>query len=688
MNNKTNSIKKIYTISDRLSPDKVINPTKDAISNNKIYNYKNSPNLINLNSQTIKRIKTEKKIKKFSSVLIPKSKRKAFNYSEKHKNNLSKKHKYINKSSNNFKYGGISIINKIIRYKNFIKNLKSNNKDDINLKPTLTNNDIIYNDSKNSYVYIIKEKSNSKNKKMIQKIHSHSNNNKNKVSKNKNLGNKQLILNKKISNKKNKTCNNFYKRKGRNSECKITNQISGFSSNSKRNRSSSNKTVNNNKKSNNISKFKEQIFYCSYIRNNLNSNSNFSNIIKIRKKFNETCKYFYYNNPKQINNILKNDEDLRKNINNKYNLNNIFNKTTNEYSINNKYLNKNSQNYELLNKENNEIKPTHKNIENSKKLSKADKSKSSVEFNEIYDKLFNINENINKYKNNNSNYFYSRNLYHNTYNIYYNENKKLKKFNNKKKHYTKQKEENLLKKLNIHSNFNKNNKDETLHNNNLSLTFIKKNKSFSSRNKEKMKCFDNPLCSRYQKISFNYFNDLNKTLSLFNTKKNFNSNNTENTLMQSNIKNNLLNLRLQNKMNSTSKPKSNNPINNKIYGFNKIKDIKCYSIVDEEKNSDISSNYYLALNNLNKNIEKKNNNFDLGYNLFHTNYKINYKKYNNYTYTKNKENIRNNKINDFSFKNDATYSISTSNSKIDKRKEDLMKIVNFSNNLCNNQKTN
>lgn len=201
-----------------------------------------------------------------------------------------------------------------------------------------------------------------------------------------------------------------------------------------------------------------------------------------------------------------------------------------------------------------------------------------------------------------------------------------------------------------------------------------KNKSYSSRNIHKIKYFTN----LNKNANTNYFTIYNKTFSLLNTDKKFNN---QNELFQSNIKKTLFNL-------VSTIPESSNRKSSNLkhsHGHNKMKDIilnlnNNNIMKDIEKNNDCErqNNYYISLSNIleNQNIIRnleKNNSYH-----GNTNNKLycNKKELNHNEPFYEKRNVnKNNELENL-------------NSKIDKRKEDLMKIVYFSNKLYDSQKTN
>ena len=601
-------------------------------------NRKNPKSLINLYSDSLKAIKRKKKVKSHTSTLIPKSSK---------KNNYSKENKLIDKNYENFKKDEFSIVSKM-KYNNI--SIKDNTNDNnVNLKPTLSNNDLIYNDNSNLYSYLKNEKIYSRNTKRKKKNNSYSNNIKPKIFKNKNSDIKNLISKGKgVLDKKNLTFNNFYIRNGRNSNLIFQKQISSFSNNSKNISSFPNILVTD-KTDNRKHKMNKYNSYNSFHKKDLNNNSYFDNLLKIRKKLNETCTYFYNSNRLQNNNLLKTENNSGKNINSCYNTtangffttNSYFNKYTRDDDQN---LNGIEKNFELDDKNKNKtqlLQSNFKIIDNKRDISNIRK----------YNNTFYRNRTLNKYKNNKKLYHYNNkkvDIMHSD------KNRKIVKSNKTKNHI-----------------FNK------------SISKIKKNKSFSSRNIDQIKCFDNFFNPIHSKIKFNFINIANKTLSLFNTYKNFNNNN-ESTLLQSNIKNNLYNLNNTKDIkrpdwskcinNFSKKNKYNNILNIKYINDNrgiKYNNGKKYN--DEEKNNEVVSNYYINLNDLNKdknNIQVRNNNH------FHL--------YNDLSFINCEHKLNYNKTNDFSFKDEYTLL----NSKIDKRKEDLMKIMYFSNRLYDNKNSN
>ena len=594
-------------------------------------NSKKQKSLISLYSDSLKIMKCKKKVKNYTSTLIPKS-RKNISY--------LKENKFIDKNYDNFKNDELSNISKIKYYNISIKD--NINNQNVNLKPTLSNNDLIYNDNSNLYSNLINENNYSNIKKRNKKNNSYSNNKNPKLFKNKKSDKKNLISNKNkgYPDKKNLTCNNFYKRNGRNSNLIFPKQISSLSNNSK-NKSSFHNILVTDKNENQKYKMNKYNSYNSFYKIDPGNSPYFNNLLEIRKKLNETCTYFYNSNRPKNDNILNNENNPGKNINSCYNT------TTNGFINNNSYFNKYTKDDDQkLNGTENIAEMNNKN-----KTQLIIDSKRNISNIRNYNNIFNRNKTINKFKN----------------------NKKLNQYNNRKlenKHFDKRKK------------ITKSNKEKN-HLFNKSISKKNNNKSFSSRNIDQMKCFDNIFNPIHNKIKFNYKNITTKTLSFFNTCKNFNNN--ESSLMQSNIKNNLYNLNNTKdikrsdwskdiKNDTNKKKKYNNILNNKY--INEIKGIKFNKenkFNDEEKNNGIQSNYYMNLNKINidkSNIQIRNNNcFHLCNDLPLNNceHKLNY-----------------NKNNDFSFKDEYTLL----NSKINKRKEDLMKIMYFSNRLYDNKNTN
>ena len=561
-------------------------------------NSKKQKSLISLYSDSLKKIKCKKKVKNHISSLIPKGRK-----------NIS----YLKE-------------NKLID-KNYNFSIKENiNNQNINFKSNLSNNDLIYNDNSNLYPNLIYENNFSINNKRNKKINSYSNN--------KNL----KFFKDKKSDKKNLTCNNFYIRNGRNSNLIFPKQISSLSNNSKNISSFPNILItdkNDNQKYT-INKYNS---YNSFYKRDLSNSLYFNNLLKIRKKLNETCTYFYKSNKQKNNNILKTESNPGKGINSYYNT------TTNGFITNNSYFNKYTKDDDQnLNGIENIPETDNKNktqliLDSKRKISNIRKNN-----------IFYRNKTVNKYKNNN----------------------KLCHYNNRKleaKHSDKRKKIIKSNKAKYHL-FNK------------SISKIRNNKSFSSRNIDQIKCFDNIFNPIHNKINFNFGSITTKALSFFNTCKNFNNN--ESSLMQSNIKNNLYNLNNSKNIKRTDCSKCIN-YNSKKIAYDNIPNIKYINdnkgnkhnkrkkYNDEEKNNEISSNYYISLNDINKdksNIQIRNNNC---LNLC-----------NDLSFINGYHKLSNNKINDFSFKDENTLL----NSKINKRKEDLMKIIYFSNRLYDNKKSN
>ena len=602
----------------------------------------NSPKKSNLYSENAKKYNEEKKIKKYSSTLIPKSSKSntnIFSPKEKEKEEFKIKSKEFNRSKiKNQENERLSNIYKTYINNNNISKENNKNNDNTNIYKTLSKS----NGNRNSYVYIFKEKNSSRDK----KNHSYSNNKNLKLSHSKSKSKDKDIENKKLLSNKNKSYfNNFNTKKSRNSNLTIPKQISCASNNSKSKMSSFNNNIFINKIENQTSRINNQNSNSTFIDSNIRNSSKYKDIIKIRKKFNETCKYFYdfvkneNNNKLTTKNCSKNHNTENINVTNScWNI-----KSKDETFTINKFKNGLFINEEKINGSN---KINHKK---SEKLTwmKSNSSKMDSKVIYIYNKenQFSTSKTISKYKKNK--------------NLYNYKNKKMRKYNDSKSHKRKEKEIGTEK-----SEFKKSKKH-----------ILGKNKSYSSRNIHKANYFNN----LYNNANNNYFTIEDKTFSLFNTNKKFNN---QNELFQSNIKKTLLNL--VSTLPESSQRKSHR-VKNILYN-NKMKDIilnlnNNRKMDDNEKNNDYErqNNYYVSLNNI---FESHNNQIrNLGKNS------NNHGNLNNKLYC-NKKEINN---------NEPLYNKSNVNKKnelenldlkIDKRKEDLMKIVYFSNKLYDNQKTN
>ena len=355
-------------------------------------------------------------------------------------------------------------------YKNIIKKInmissekpnKINNKNKIPLRPNKNISNITNYENKDSYIYLMKLKNNYSTDKLKEEnsyytnIQGNNNNNSNykiKTNNNQNLMNKNL------------TANNFYPPKNNSKNIK------------KLNKTPKNVSINYIDNSNKKSRLNRNISFPYFNKMNiLNSNINqfnnindFSEILNVRKKYNETCNNFYQNNRqkksnnKLIRNLTENNTFKKLKIKKQKSNNNFNINQTSDYSSINSYWNKRSKDTmqkmsqiknELIQKEENEIQLIPKISQKSKELAKnADKCK--IEFNNIYDRLFyinNLNLNVNIDKENN-NYNKIKN------NIQYQPiiNKKSKKmtrtiddlylWQNKRQKKIKENEENIFKK--------------------------------------------------------------------------------------------------------------------------------------------------------------------------------------------------------------------------------------------------
>ena len=327
-------------------------------------------------------------------------------------------------------------------YKNIVKKInmvssektKKNKIHQIPIKPRKSDSKIYINDDKDSYIYLLQLKKNYSMNKMNRLKDDNSIN----AYRNNKSGGRQNLSKENIFNKKNLTVGGFYPNRN---NLKNNN----LSQKPHNNNNFLNENINNNKP-NKENKLNRNIS-SSYINrvnitnnnssnyNNINNND-LSEILNVRKKFNESCKYFYNNNNKANKPIKTNktnktikaiyNKEIEKNssgnhsfkkiniIKSKKNKNNNSNLYyTSEYSTINSYWNKRAKDTiqkmtqiknDILQKEENEIQLIPKINQKSKELI-LNSDKYNIEFNNIYDRLFyinnlNLNLNIDKQNNN------------------------------------------------------------------------------------------------------------------------------------------------------------------------------------------------------------------------------------------------------------------------------------------------
>ena len=448
-------IQNIDTTSERLSSD-----NKPGIF------LKSKKELLKPYKAHINKNNKEKKIQKYSDNLIPSiisNIPNKYNYNKDYYSSqketqdmIHKKNNIITKNNNPQKSKNYNNIVKNINNISSENSKKILKKNKIPLRPRKNISKISDNENKDSYTYLIKLKKNYsidklKNENLIY-TNDHTNNKSNNFRKS----------NGKKAIKKNLTLNNFYKTPHLQNISFINNSKKITSISPKNNPFIYNDINQSNKKKNrNISFYKFNRL--NLINNNINS-FNISDIINVRKKYNETCNHFYHNNNKNSNkklirNLTENNSFkklkhiIQKSNNNPYH--------TSDYSSINLYWNKRSQDTfqkisqiknELIKKEENEIHLIPKISEKSKELA-INSDKYNIKFNNIYERLFyinNLNFNIddkNNIKNNTNN------------NIQYHPliNEKSKKMNrtiddlyswqNKKEKKIKENTENILKKI-------------------------------------------------------------------------------------------------------------------------------------------------------------------------------------------------------------------------------------------------
>ena len=402
-------IQNIDTTSERL--------TSDNIPGRFFINSLTEKCLLNPYQEQLNINNTENRFQKYSDNIISKTMRntqknyssiKDFSSSQKETKEMTCKKSTINRRKNTNKKFSIEKDSKnyqnIIRKINMIsseKTKKVNYKNKIPLDPKKNISKITNSDNKDSYLYLQKLKKNYSMDKLKYEISTYTN-----IQSNNKKGKKPNKNDRNIKN--NITTNNFY------------NPTEKFNSKKLSNSSNNITDINFNNKSNkldgNFSNF-YNINFSNFIINQ-NNNNDYSEIFNARKKFNATYNYFYKDNNKKGNNnkLIRN---LTENINlkkiniKKIKLNNGFDAyKTSDYSSINSYWNKRNQDTtkkiakiknELFEKEKNEIQLVPKISKKSKELA-INSDKYNFEFNNIYDRLFyinNLNLNLNIDKDNN-----------------------------------------------------------------------------------------------------------------------------------------------------------------------------------------------------------------------------------------------------------------------------------------------
>ena len=383
---------------------------------------------INTNVEILKTNNTEKKIQKYSDNSNAKSMRGTPNNYSNIKNNCSSQketqemtQQKTNKTSK--KNMNKSLINpqKSENYRNIVKKInmisveRTKKKEEHNSikKIPKSSKKIISNitdtDNKDSYIYLIKLKKNYSSNKLKDENSTYINI-RQKTSKDKNINKKNLTLNDFYSIKKNLKKQEFSSFSPKPKKVKkVASQ--GTSKTYKEIDNSCNRVSKVNKNRNAISNINRNNSFspCNQINmtnNNISNINDFTEIKNVRKKFNETCKHFYNNHQNNIkySNLMRNltENNNFKKINvNKPKIkesNNLY--TTSDYSSVNSYWNKRGRDEikkmaqiknDLFLKEENEIQLVPKISQKSKNLAAANSAKYNIEFNNIYDRLFYIN---------------------------------------------------------------------------------------------------------------------------------------------------------------------------------------------------------------------------------------------------------------------------------------------------------
>ena len=381
------------------------------------------------------------------------SNNKEYNLSQKETQEITQKKSNMTSTKNTFKK--MENFTKSDNYKTIVKKInmisieksrkKSNN---IPLGPRkniskISNNT---NDDKNSYQYLNKLKKNYSLNKLKDNNSTYTINNKSKQ--------------KNSNNKKNLTANYFYPRTCyRNNYSQNSNKGNNYLSNILYTYSDISYNNKSNKMHRNISP--SNLIKINIANNNIND---LEEIVKVRNKFNKTYKNFYNNIVQQnsnkklvrnltVHNSFKENNIIKNKNNKKYNL-----YTTSDYSTINSYWNNRSLctiqkmaqiKNDLFNKEENEIKLIPNINKKSKELAE-NSDKYNIEFKNIYDRLYyinNLNLNLNIDKQNNINNKSNNHLSINE------KSRKMKRtiddlylWNNEKEKKIKENEENIFKK--------------------------------------------------------------------------------------------------------------------------------------------------------------------------------------------------------------------------------------------------
>ena len=385
---------------------------------------------INTNLEVLKTNNTEKKFQKFSDNSNAKSMRDTPNNYSNIKNNYSSQketqemtQQKTNKTSKKNINKSLENVQQSENYKNIVKKInmisveRTKKKDEHNSikkipkssKKILSN--IVNIDSKDSYIYLIKLKKNYSSNKLKDEASTY-------------IGHRQKTSKDKTINKKNLTLNDFYSIKKNLKK----QEFSSFSPKPKKVKKIASKGIpktyketdnsvnrvnkvykNRNSKAD-INIIRNNSFSpCTHIntsKNNISNINDFTEIKNVRKKFNETCKHFYNNHQNNIKcsdlmrNLTENNTFKKIDVNKSKtkDSNNLY--TTSDYSSINSYWNKRGRDEikkmaqiknDLFLKEEKEIQLVPKISQKSKNLAAMNSQKYNIEFNNIYDRLFYIN---------------------------------------------------------------------------------------------------------------------------------------------------------------------------------------------------------------------------------------------------------------------------------------------------------
>ena len=660
-------------------------------------------NKINTNLEILKTNNTEKKIQKNSDNSNAKSMRGTPDNYSNIKNNCSSQketqemtQQKTNKTSKTSKKKmNKSLINpqKSENYRNIIKKInmisveRTQKKDEHNSikKIPKSSKKIISNiadmDNKDSYIYLIKLKKNYSSNKLKDENSTYINN-RQKTSKDKSTKKKNLTLNDFYSIKKNLKKQEFssfspkLKKVKKMTSQGISKTYKEIDNSCKReNKINKNRNAKSNLNRNNSFSPCNQI---NMTNNNISNINDFSEIKNVRKKFNETCKHFYNNHQNNIkySNLMRN---LTENNNfKKINVskpkiketNNLY--TTSDYSSINSYWNKRGRDEikkmaqiknDLFLKEENEIQLVPKISQKSKNLAAANSSKYNIEFNNIYDRLFyinNLNLNLNIDGENDKNHMNAQ------YQPAINEKSKSIKrtiddlylWQKEKERKRKMNEDKIFKET-VYNKKNINlSSEEILKERRPNYTkkkvedrLIEQGKNQKIKNeKEKEKNFENLM---EQKTFVN--NNFNNIKSRYLEQKNNNNENKDkdrdNNLNQNeNIQNNLYSIaNMRNFDNFNKKSYYGDKLNtNNYYSFNKSNKSlnkshkNAFTSRSSDKIKSFSNNNINIINNNNNNSSKKNNLTNLTNlndnntsnnisNLFNFNYNYNINQFNQRT---------------------------------------------------------